>query len=48
MLTSIDIMMFESKVNTLVNEALSDKGDKTYLLDWFKGTLFVKVLIVMI
>jgi len=42
MLTSIDIMMFESKVNTLVNEALSNKGDKTYLLDWFKGTLFVK------
>jgi len=41
-MTTIEIEMFEEKVNTLVHEALTARGKKSYLLDWFKGTLFIE------
>jgi len=41
-MTSLDIRIFETQVNSLVEQAMSDNLDKVYLLDWFKGTLFIK------
>jgi len=48
-MTTIEIQIFEEKVNTLVHDVLTARGytlpgragDKKYMLDWFKGTLFV-------
>jgi hypothetical protein len=47
-MTTIEIQMFEETVNKLVNGVLTARGytgrvgDKKYLLDWFKGTLFIQ------
>lgn len=49
-MTTLEIQVFETKVNTLVDEALTARGytraivgkDKPYLREWFSGTLFIQ------